>query len=235
MAFKGANSISQHVAASNVVLDVSMLNIQQGDIMVLCVSVDKASATFTWPGGFNTIASLSTMQVASSEGTATCGITWGLAGATPPATLTVSTSGTNLYTLVCRVYSGRASAPLLVTPVKTGPVASGSVPITLSITGITPGVGDDVVLFVPAMEYGASGTCTYTPAATWINGRSDYTNTTFCPFIGSSDWPQWKGGATGTIAGTVTDSQGLNSGYGAYLLSLAALMPTVVNQIFTMQ
>lgn len=224
MALRGVVTASNTTAGASPSVNVSTISgFAAGDIILLIAQVDTNPATFTWPSGFSAISGLANMAVTGGGGTDTCSIQYKVATGTE-TTLTVSVTGSNLYTITARVYSGRSATPFAVTAVSTGPVASAPTPVTLSITGLTANAGDDLVLFVNASSYPATTTWSFTPPTGFGNSRIDNAASTvaYSPAIGSCDKLAVSAGATGTLGGTLSWVGGANNGYSAYLISLAA-------------
>jgi hypothetical protein len=195
-----------------------------GDIVFLCVNWGGGGgATFTYPSGFAAVTNCPNANVACGNGSGTSGIAWKLAGAGEPSTYTVTSTQNSWGTVHCRVYSGRAASPFVVAPVATGPVGSVVQPVTLSITGLTANAGDDVVLFVPNQSLpNTTDTLSFTPPTGFGNSSiAVAAGVSFSAAIMACDYVNYPGGATGTLGGTLNDTEGHTTGYEAYLISLA--------------
>lgn len=224
MALRGTAVLAQTTASSSGIITVSGIGIQNGDIVILQASVDKTSVTFTFPSGFSSNfggTTLSTQQVASGEGTSTVGIAWKLAN-NEGTTYTVSgATGSNLWTITARVYSGRnQTTPFAVAPTQRGPIASASEPITATCTALTCNAGDDLVLFVPCGAVLGTDTQAYTVPSGFANKVVNSAAVTFSVLQDSCDFVNHSASTSGTAAGTLSGSS-VSMGYGAYLISIA--------------
>lgn len=211
---------------------VNVSGIQAGDIALLCIYKGGGSSTLTFPSGFQTIGSLTNMNIVTADGTCTAGIKYKVCTGSETS-FQVTFTGTNLSTLVCQIYRGRNTSSPFTASTQTGPIASQGMGFNTAITGLTAAAGDDIALFVPFQQSpNTTETLTFTPPAGYANGSTDRAAATAnTPVVGSCNNVNVSAGATGTLAANLNDNQGLSTGYGAYLISMG--VPYVLVQKVT--
>ena len=237
MAYVNSVEAARTTTGANLSLNITSLAVP-GNILILEMGVNVGSVTFSVAGStFSPIPSVSAMNVNSAQGSITGNAFYRIADGTE-TTITISGGGTRLYIARCRSYSGRNATPFAVTPVTTGPVGAASPPLALSITGITPNSGDDLVLLlIGGQSDTTSDVWTFTQPSGWGNTFADQApSIQFAPNIFSCDLQNVSNTATGTLTGTLTNSSLTTMGYGVYLISLGsgalALMPFNQTQFF---
>jgi hypothetical protein len=97
--------------------------------------------------------------------------------------------------------------------------------LTFSITGVTAAAGDDVVVFIGEQLSGGTTTATlsYTPSSGFAHGLlANDTVDNNAQWIASSDEVN-AGGATGTIAGSLSVTTGTDPGSSPYLAQVISL------------
>jgi hypothetical protein len=198
------------------------LNIQANDIILISVNNGNNGSVQTYPSGFGAITGLSTQAI---SGSGNLSIQYKVATGSEPASYTVSSTATGFMTADLRVYSGRnASSPFTATAATASTTSSGAT-VTLALTGVTAAVADDVVLFAGFGNGSVnSGSTFHLSLPTGFANREDpipYANISFGTVMGSSDYANNPGGATGTLAPVATSDTSSFANYVGFVLSMA--------------
>jgi hypothetical protein len=217
MALRGTASQGNTTSSSTVVINVSGIGIQNGDVVLLYgIFGGGGTQTITWPSGFGAVSGCGNQNV--NAGTMAC--SWKIASS-EPTSYTITAGVNDFHAAHCRVYSGRNSTQFSATSLTT-PVTGSSFPISFSETGLTAVAGDDLALVLCLDNIGAADTLTYTPPSGFGNSGQAYGNVTFAPAILFCDKQNVTAGSTGTLGGSCSDTNGGGADYGAYLIAIAA-------------
>lgn len=228
MAFRGSAGQANSSTNANVVVTVSGIGgigPQLNDIIFLFVDNGGGTTnTFTFPAGFNAIATLTNFGL-SANGSTTSGIAYKIGTASEPSTYTVSSSVTDMFCCDCRVYSGRNTSSPFTNVARTLVAGGATCPLTTALTGVTSATGDDLIYFMGTGN--GTWSATVTPGQTQQSGfgNSDvvFANTNFSPPLFAGDMTNVASGASGTLTPIITAGGAGNSNvdYGAFVISLA--------------
>jgi hypothetical protein len=217
MALRGTAGSAATSASTSIVVTVGGIGIQSGDIVLIFCNFN------TFP---NTISStgFSILVANQNIGTANSAVTVlsKTAGGSEPSTYTINGTASDLYSVQCRVYSGRSGT--VTAQQTTNLCGTGAPPVTTSITGLTAAAGDDVILFIGGSTSTLICTYSWTQPSGYLNSlvTSSSVTTSFAPNCYSADNTNISAGGTGTLVTTQTNTGPNNIGYAAFLVSLAA-------------
>lgn len=203
---------------------VTPIGIQLGDIVLLSLT-NFMGNTPSFPAGFAQVPGTSP---AVNDGNISVAVFYKVATSTEVAASTLAVTGTNFGgALTCRVYSGRNTSSPFTTQNQTVHVTVAAFPVTFSITGLTAGAGDDVVVFEGEQTSGGSTAAVlgYAPSSGFANGGVANSSV-----AGDSHWTTSSdlvntSGATGTIAGIISITSGI-PGQTGYLAQVISMAPT---------
>jgi len=225
MSFVGSGQQANTATGTTCTITYSGPTINAGDILLFCFSVSSTTYSATFPSGAAAVSGLTNLSPQSANGGDQWGFQWKVAvgGETSFA---FSNSFSGWLSAYVRVYRGRTATPFTVTPVTTAVVATAPSPLSISLTGLTPNAGDDVVAIIPMGTLGNANAWNLTSAPSGFANVDNFTSplqnqNVLC----ACDSVGWAGGATGTLTGTITSAGGYNMGYGGWVLTLAASSP----------
>lgn len=189
------------------------------DAIVLFAASDGNAATFGWPSGF---VQQNLQDITGPDGQ-TAAYAVKLATASEPATYAV-TGGSNTV-IIAASFSGRDISSLAnlltVAGVNTKNQGSNTSPITLGLTGLTAGSGDDLLLLSTIDVQGGADVWSTAPPAGFTARLETYPNQWANACLISKD--NAASGATGTLNETATRTSGSsNAGWIGYVVSLKA-------------
>ena len=219
MAYRGGAVAPAGGTESSITVTVSGIGIQSGDIVVLFgVFGGGGTLTPTFPTGFSAIPGLSTVNCNNQ----TMAAAYKVAGSSEPSSYTVTPGSNDYLSLLCAVWSGRnTSSPFTAVATTVGTNTS-SLPQTLSVTGLTAALSDDIGMFVGMAGTGNGQSYSFTPPSGYSNGQISTAAVYYNPAAASATNLSVSAGATGTLGGSINASGGANTTYGGYVLSLAA-------------
>lgn len=191
----------------------SPVGVAAGDLVVI-FGCSTSNGNETWSSPGFTVGDTLNQTTSLSQGPhATMSWLWKIAGASEPATYTVTTS-LALFTdceAFCGAWTGRNTASPITASLQTKTAGTGS-PHTYALTGITAAANDDLVTFVIAAQNATMTWVDPTVPSGWGAGTSILTATPFGnAYLGHLD-NFVAGGATGTVnpkeTGVGTDNLG---------------------------
>lgn len=192
--------------------------VQTNDVVVL-ILLYATTPTITLPSGFADVTG-SPHQfnvVSRNDSGYKMSVATRIAGASEPASYSVTWTGTYAWEGVTCAFSGR-NTTTPVTAAQTTSAAGSASPVTVALTGITAVTGDDV-LWLPTGSKNSATVPTWAVPAGYTNEtQGDFTTAPYPHFDLAVD-ANVPSGATGTLTGTETgfalDQQG-------FVVSLAA-------------
>lgn len=220
MDLRGTATQANTSTSPSATVSVSGIGIQANDVVLLIILGGGGTGnTFTFPSGFLPISQLPNQNV---TGDATLGIAYKVAGASEPASYTVTSSATDYQTLHCRVYSGRKTSA----PISAASAGStnfgGTSPVTYTVPSVAAAAGDDVLQIVGNKYYDGSHAFSFSPPAGYGDANLAYaTATQYSPTLTVCDLPNAAAGSTTTVGGTITAATRTDLGYTAWTLALA--------------
>lgn len=222
-ALRGTAQAANTAAATSISVDVSTIGIIDGDVLLCDVVVGGTNlATFTFPSGFAIPSGLSTLAINDIDGNNTMSIEYLTVSGTPPTSVTITSSTSNLLGAQCRDYSGRNTATPFEAVAQTSStvISSGKLPLT----GVAIASGDDVAVFAGFNNALTVSGVTYTfgVPSPYTDVLTTFGNVKYGILMGSADDPNAAAASASTINSTITWSSGSSPPSGAgYVLALA--------------
>jgi hypothetical protein len=234
MALRGEASQVNLTSATTVAVTVSGIGIQLNDLILWGV-VGGASGTdtFTPPSGWTVVPGF-TKQSLNGGATAILYYKFATSTEVSASTLTMTVNQNDFHCATVAAFSGRNLSSPFTAVAQTAAVNSAAPPITFARSGVTSSAGDDVAVFDFVNALGVvSQVLTFTPPTGYADKDSPNPSAQFSQTICYCDSINVSAGSTGTLAGTLNNSQGSNANYGSVVISLAsgggaALGPSVV-------
>jgi hypothetical protein len=219
MALRGTADQVNLSSATTVVVTVTPIGITLGDLILWGVVGGGGPAdTFTPPAGWNLLTGF-TNQNLGGNATATCYFKVATATEVSASTLIMTVSQNDFHAAVIAVFSGRSGAFTAIA--QTAPVSGAASPVTFARTGVTAAAGDDIAVFDFINGLGAaSNTLTFTPPAGYGDALHPNPSVSFAQTLCYCDFPGNGGGATGTLAGTLSNSSSASANYGSLVVAM---------------
>ena len=206
MAFRSRNSGVGTGTSLTVLVPTGVLD---NDIVLLITTTNAAGVTFTWPLGFTELQSTS---VATPNGQ-TAAVAWKLASG-ESGSYAVTASASAAWLLQSAAWVNRTNT----TPTSTtnSSSASNASPVTVTATGLTASMGDDLC-WVNAPDTTVSAAISArTPPTNFIERTGTTNGFSFLSFANRDCVPAVP---TGTLSGTITLSSG-TAGWISFLISM---------------
>jgi len=213
--FRNASSVSSSGATVSVTKPTGVV---QDDVQLLYAFCDQSGVTLGVTGGAAWTQVGSTQNVTNGD-TATCVVFRQVAGASEPASYSVSNSASSATSVIIVAYSGcdtstPIAAQLATNPNSASPPAS---PVSIAANAITTTASSQTVVFFAGVDWNSSTAAAFTdPASTTrraVETPAQFSSGLACDFV------QVSAGTTGTITGTGT----LAAASGNYVAWLIAL------------
>jgi hypothetical protein len=203
------------------------LDIQIGDALLIYASGgNSGTQTFTFPSGFSRPAGLSKININTTT-TFDAALKTAVSADTSASTFVITYDVNDFITTRIEVYSGRSGS--VTAAAGTTHNTSSSFPITFSLTGVTAASGDDISVCVGLDNGTGADTLTYTPPSGFSNAAVGGAIVANSPALLGCNNLNVASGATGTLAGSCTDTNGSTAAYGAFVVSLAHSSAPSVN------
>ena len=218
--FRNASSVSFSAASSSITKPTSLA---ENDVQLAFITADGTAANLSISGGA-TWTQIGTTQTVSNGDTARVALYRQVAGASEPASYTVSNSSSTPCSCVLVAYSGvdttsPIAAQLATNPNSVSPPAS---PVSIAANAITTTAANQTVVWFGFVDWNTSTAAAFTdPSST--TRRAVQTPAQFSCAL-AVDFVQTSAGTTGTITGTGTLSAAAGN-FVAWLVALADLVP----------
>lgn len=219
MAFRSA-ATNSGTAASPTVNAPS--GVTDGDIVLICLSQDDNTG-----GGSVTCSGFTALydvETATPDGRLT--VLWKVASSEGSSYTVTRPNTTGDWHIASLAYSGRAAS--IDQSSTANETSSGSSPVTVTATTITPTADNADVVWVGGTAIPATGTTTWTAPSTY-NNRADVADDDKFSGLLVCDITQTSATATGSVSGTMTYAFGTARGIGV-IFSLLLAGPNITDQ-----